>query len=74
MKSINHRTSLRIKKGATAFSNSLRERATVKKIALNSGAVGAKSPDEAKVDPVHTDWDYLSSIPTKQIRAWGINE
>ena len=72
MKSINHRTSLRIKKGATAFSNSLT--ATVKKIALNSGAVGAKSPDEAKVDPVHTDWDSLSSIPTKQIRAWGINE
>ena len=74
MKSINHRTSLRIKKGANAFSSSLTKRATVKKIVLNGGSVGAESPDEARVDPVHTDRDNPLSIPTKQIRAWGINE
>jgi hypothetical protein len=74
MKSINHRTSFKIKKGATAFSSSLRRRTTVKKIVLNGGSVGAESLDEARVDPVHTDRDNRLSIPTKQIRSWGINE
>ena len=49
MKSINHRTSLKIKKGANAFSNSLREEATARTIALDGGSIGAESAYEARV-------------------------